>query len=82
MNVGSEIRAQLPICGDCVNCKLVVWSKDAKTAEISGSSNVKLSDEQRYNFTVRCNWLKSTVREPMQLVKCEGKRAYNESDTE
>lgn len=82
MNVGSEIRAQLPICGDCVNCKLVVWSKDAKAAEISGSSNVKLSDGERYNFTVRCNWLKSTVREAMYLVRCEGKRGYNDKEVD
>lgn len=80
MNVGTEIRAQLPICGDCVNCKLVVWSKEAKSAEISGSNNIKLSDESRCYFTVRCNWLKTTVREALHLVKCEGKRAYNEGE--
>ena len=80
MNIGQEIREQLPICGDCVNCKLVVWSKDAKSAEISGSSNVKLSDEQRYNFTVRCNWLKSITREPLNLVRCEGKRGQNDKE--
>lgn len=80
MNVGAEIRAELPICGDCVNCKLIVWSKGNKTAEISGNSNIKLSDNERYNFQVRCNWLKTTIREPLLLVKCEGKRSYNEGE--
>ena len=80
MNVGSEIRAELPICGNCVNCKLIVWSNEAAKSEINGNNTVKLSDSERYNFQVRCNWLKATIREPLHLLKCEGKRAYNEGD--
>lgn len=80
MGVAAEIRKKLPICGDCVNCKLVVWNNDAKTGDLNGASLIKLDDGERYNFTVRCNWLKSTMRQPLELIKCEGKRGYDQSN--
>ena len=32
MNLGSEIRASLPECGDCINCKLIIWSEKLSKA--------------------------------------------------
>ena len=64
MNLGSEIRASLPECGDCINCKLIIWSE-------------KLSDDHRCYFTVRCNWLKMAIQEPLHLKKCEGKKSHS-----
>ena len=35
MGIASEIRANLPTCGRCINCKLVIWDDKAelKTAQ-------------------------------------------------
>lgn len=77
MNVGQEIRAQLPECGDCVNCKLIVWGDKAKIKNLRGQDSVNVGTEKKY-FTVRCNWLKSVIQEPTQLEKCEGKKPHND----
>lgn len=78
-NFGQEIRAVLPECGDCINCKLIVWSKDADKKELRNSDSVGNGNDKKY-FTVRCNWLKSVIQQPTHLEKCEGKKPYNSED--
>lgn len=79
-NYGQEIRSQLPECGDCVNCKLIVWGNEADKKELRSQSSTRLSDDTRCYFTVRCNWLKTVIQEPMHLKKCEGKKSHGSSD--
>ena len=74
MNLGSDIRENLPECGDCINCKLIIWSNEAD------KSSIDLSDDNRYYFTVRCNWLKTVIQEPLYLQKCEGKKRQGSSN--
>lgn len=80
MNLGSEIRANLPECGDCINCKLIIWGNEADKKELRSQSFIELSDDNRYYFTVRCNWLKTVIQEPLYLKKCEGKKRQGLSD--
>jgi hypothetical protein len=77
MNLGSEIRASLPECGDCINCKLIIWSEKAENKNLRSQSSLKLSDDHRCYFTVRCNWLKMAIQEPLHLKKCEGKKSHS-----
>lgn len=80
MNLGSEIRANLPECGDCINCKLIIWGNEANKKELRSQSDLKLLDDSRYYFTVRCNWLKTVIQEPLHLQKCEGKKPHGSND--
>ena len=80
MNLGSEIRAYLSECGDCINCKLIVWNDEADKKELRSQSSLNLSDDNRYYFTVRCNWIKTVIQEPLYLQKCEGKRSQGSGD--
>lgn len=79
MSVGQEIRAQLPECGDCVNCKLIVWSSKADKKELRGNDSVGSGEDRKY-FTVRCNWLKSVIQQPTHIERCEGKKGYGSND--
>lgn len=80
MNLGSEIRENLPECGNCINCKLIVWGNEADKKELRSKSSLTLSDDNRYYFTVRCNWLKTVVQESQHLQRCEGKKRQGSSD--
>ncbi|MGE6409735.1 hypothetical protein [Psychrobacter sp. NPDC078761] len=80
MNLGSDIRENLPECGDCINCKLIIWSNEADKKELRSQSSIDLSDDNRYYFTVRCNWLKTVIQEPLYLQKCEGKKRQGSSN--
>jgi len=80
VNLGSEIRANLPECGNCINCKLIVWGNEADKKELRSQSSIKLSNDNRYYFMVRCNWLKTVIQEPLYLQKCEGKKRQGSSD--
>lgn len=75
MGIASEIREKMPLCGRCVNCKLLVWEE---TAELKTSSNlIKFKSlDSAYYFMARCSWLKSPVNEPLFLETCEGKQEY------
>jgi len=75
MNLGSVVRSKLPECGDCINCKLIIWSETAQSKNLRSQSSVKLSENSRCYFTVRCNWLKTVIEEPLYLQKCEGKKS-------
>ena len=79
MNLGSEIRENLPECGDCINCKLIIWGNEADKKELRSQSSIELSDDNRYYFTVRCNWLKTVIQEPLYLQRCEGEKRQGSS---
>ena len=73
MGVASDIREKLPLCGRCVNCKLLIWNEksELKTTQIL----IKFKSlESSYFYTVRCSWLKSPVSEPQFLEVCEGRQ--------
>lgn len=80
MNLGSEIRKNLPECGDCINCKLIIWGDEADKKALRSQNSIELSDDNRYYFTVRCNWLKTVIQEPLYLQKCEGKKSHGSCD--
>ena len=73
MGIASEIRSSLPLCGRCINCKLLIWTDKA---ELKSTQNlIKFrSSEASFYYTVRCSWLKSPVSEPQFLDTCEGKQ--------
>jgi len=73
MAIAAEIRAKLPVCGRCINCKLIIW--DAK-AELKTTPNLIRFKESEQNFfyMVRCSWLKTPIFEPQFLKNCEGKQ--------
>ena len=73
MGVASEIRSSLPLCGRCINCKLLIWNDKAELKPTQNLIKFKGSDASFY-YTVRCSWLKSPVSEPQFLDTCEGKQ--------
>lgn len=73
MGIGAKIREELPLCGRCVNCKLLIWSEKAEL-KISQNLIKFKSIESSYYYTVRCSWLKSPVSEPQFLDICEGRQ--------
>ena len=73
MGIASEIREKLPLCGRCINCKLLIWHD---TAELNTSQTLlqfkKLASS--YYYTVRCSWLEGPGSEPQFGETCEGKQ--------
>lgn len=77
MSVASGIRELLPICGDCVNAKLVVWSSSVDKDDLRMVEYQEIESEYYY-FRVQCNWLKGATPAPLDMVRCEGKRAHKD----
>jgi len=73
MGIASEIRSSLPLCGRCINCKLLIWTDKAELKSTQNLIKFRSSDSSFY-YTVRCSWLKSPVSEPQFLDTCEGKQ--------
>jgi len=73
MGIASEIRSKLPLCGRCINCKLLIWSDKAELKPTHNLIKFR-SLEASFYYTVRCSWLKSPVSEPQFLDICEGKQ--------
>lgn len=73
MGIGAKIREELPLCGRCVNCKLLIWSEKAELKISQNLIKFKII-ESSYYYTVRCSWLKSPVSEPQFLDICEGRQ--------
>ena len=73
MSIASEIRSKLPLCGRCINCKLLIWNDKAELKSTQNLIKFRSSDASFY-YTVRCSWLKSPVSEPQFLDTCEGKQ--------
>ena len=73
MGTASEIREKLPLCGRCINCKLLIWSEKAEIKANQALIKIKIFDLSYY-YTVRCSWLKSPVSEPQFLETCEGRQ--------
>ena len=74
MGIASEIRSSLPLCGRCINCKLLIWNDKAELKSTQNLIKFRSSDASFY-YTVRCSWLKSPVSEPQFLDTCEGKQS-------
>ena len=72
MGIASEIREKLPLCGRCINCKLLIWNDKAELKPTQNFIKFR-SSEASFYYTVRCSWLKSPVSEPQFLDTCEGK---------
>lgn len=73
MGIASEIRSKLPLCGHCINCKLLIWNDKAELKPTHNLIKFR-SAEASFYYTVRCSWLKSPVSEPQCLDICEGKQ--------
>ncbi|RSB50628.1 hypothetical protein EGK59_15965 [Acinetobacter soli] len=73
MGVASDIREKLPLCGRCVNCKLLIWNERSELKITQILIKFKIL-ESSYFYTVRCSWLKSPVSEPQFLEVCEGRQ--------
>lgn len=74
MGIAAEIRKQLPLCGNCINCKLLVWDERSELKVSQTLIKVKELVSTPSYYTVRCSWLKTSVIEPQLLVVCEGKQ--------
>lgn len=77
MGVTADIRKELTVCHDCVNCKLVVWLSDDdsdKIADRSDISTYRINDE-KYHYAVHCGWLKKKMPVAEKILKCEGKKS-------
>lgn len=74
MGIGAEIREKLPLCGRCVNCKLLTWNENAELKTSQTLIKFKNLESSHY-YTVRCSWLKNSVSEPQFLDVCEGRQA-------
>ena len=79
MGIASEIRSKLPLCGRCINCKLLIWSDKAELKPTQNLIKFR-SLEASFYYTVRCSWLKSPVSEPQFLDTCEGKQQQKGND--
>lgn len=79
MGIASEIRSSLPLCGRCINCKLLIWNDKAELKPTQNLIKFR-SSEASFYYTVRCSWLKSPVSEPQFLDICEGKQQQKGSD--
>ena len=75
MGIASEIRSSLPLCGRCINCKLLIWNDKAELKPTLNLIKFRSSDASFY-YTVRCSWLKSPVSEPQFLDVCEGRQEH------
>jgi len=75
MGIGAEIREKLPLCGRCINCKLLTWNENSELKTSQTLIKFK-SLESSYYYTVRCSWLKSPVLEPQCLDICEGMQEH------
>lgn len=73
MGIASEIRSKLPLCGHCINCKLLIWNDKSELKPTHNLIKFR-SAEASFYYTVRCSWLKSPVSEPQFLDICEGKQ--------
>lgn len=67
----------LPICAQCVNCKMMVW--DDATELRATKQAFKMSSEEegfskKTHVLVRCGWLKQAVEQPMKIIVCDGFR--------
>lgn len=79
MAIAAEIRKKLPVCGRCINCKLVIW--DSKSELKTSNNLIRLKFlEENFFYMVRCSWLKTPVFEPEFLKNCEGKQVYKNKD--
>jgi hypothetical protein len=76
MGVTANIRKELSVCNDCINCKLVVWSSDDDTDVIADRTDIATyrTDDEKYHYAVHCNWLKQKMPAAQNIVKCEGKK--------
>lgn len=79
----SAALSKMPKCGNCSNCKLVVWSGDV---ELKGAATRYVIKPMGAGKTpllmVRCNWLKSPVEQPDKLQICDGWRDASSPGTE
>lgn len=76
MGVAAEIRSELSVCHDCINCKLVVWRSDDDTDKVADRSDISTyrSDNDKYHYALHCGWLKQKMHAPTAIEKCEGKK--------
>ena len=75
MGIASEIRSSLPLCGRCINCKLLIWNDKAELKPTQNLIKFR-SSEASFYYTVRCSWLKIPVSEPEFLETCEGRQEH------
>lgn len=77
MGIAADIRKNLPVCHDCINCKLVVWSSDDDTDKIADRADIATyrTDNEKYHYAMHCNWLKQKMPSAQKLIKCEGKKS-------
>lgn len=73
MGIGSEIRSSLPLCGRCINCKLIVWDDNVSDDDKKKLNKFKGSTGNSF-YMVRCSWLKNSIASPASLTTCEGKQ--------
>lgn len=79
MKFGQFVRSKLPLCGDCVNCKLQVWDEPKKVEKFRSMNSIRDSEnDKNIYFVLNCTWLKQSMFEPQNLALCEGRRTQSE----
>lgn len=76
MGVAADIRENLSVCSDCINCKLIVWANDDDTDRIADRSDISTYRDgtEKHHYALHCGWLKQKMHAPEQIIKCEGKK--------
>lgn len=83
MQITNKMIREDLFCGDCINCKLMVWNKNR---ELSGQNKSYLATKEKLDegndkmYLVRCTWLKDNVLSPKHLTSCEGKIKQGENN--
>ena len=78
MGITADIRKELTVCHDCVNCKLAVWSSEDDSDKVAERNDIATyldtENDEKYHYAVHCSWLKQKMLVAQKLIKCEGKK--------
>ena len=71
--------AKMPRCGDCVNCKIIVWSCEVELKTAAKNYTIKpFGPGKTPQLAVNCGWLKHQIEAPDRIVICDGWREIPE----
>lgn len=72
-SIKNKIIARLPICHDCINCKIIWWSGKSEQKHSLQVTKTEIDGEKLF-YSLRCSWLKTTMNDPENIGGCDGKQ--------
>lgn len=72
-SINDKIIARLPICHDCVNCKIVWWRGQSEQKHSLAVTKTEIDSEKIF-YSLRCGWLKTIMHDPENIGGCGGKQ--------